>query len=186
MQPIRSVMFLLPAASWGQSLPSAALMKTCSKAELTQHPNEDTSWPRCVKGKRLQGSAGIQAKMGIRSKGRFPHCHGLHCPALEEFCPGWAATATGFIQLQQEAPLWMVLVVPSTGFPPGRAHRWLWNGGSAWCPLQPQPLTAEVLDSEHHHKHSQGRYQTPGSFYTSFSRALQTQLQEWMIRYLVG
>lgn len=167
-------------------------MKICLKPELNQHPNEDRSWPRCVKGKRLRCSAGIQARMRIRSKGRLPHCRGLHCPNLEEFCPGWGADATGFIQLQQEAPLQMLLMVPSTEFPPGRALKWYWNAGSApsaRCPLQPQPLTAEVLDSKHHHKHSEGKYQKPGSFYTSFSRnlwALQTQLQEWVMRHLIG
>lgn len=115
-------MFLLPAASPGQSLPSAVLMKTWLKPKLNQHPNEDRSWPRCVQAKRLRGSAGTQAKMGIRSKKRLPHCHGLHCPNLEEFCPVWAANATGT----------------------SSSSRKLLSGCYWWCPPQNSPQAGHV------------------------------------------
>lgn len=107
-----------PTSKWGQKL--TQMCSSCKTRGLSRN------W----------------RKMGIRSKGRLPHR-----PNLPEFCPGWAASAAGSIQLQQEAPLWTVLMLPTTGFPPGRAHKWLWNAGSgpsAQCPLQPQLMTVEV------------------------------------------
>ena len=130
-------MFLPPAAFQGQFLPSAVLMKTCLKQELNQHLIEGRSWPRCVQAKRLRGSAGIQAKMGISSKGGHHVVVGFALPAClaqtrRGFAPSelpmpQAATSAGHTQLLQVYPHQIFFTVPNIIVPIGRARKCFCN-----------------------------------------------------------
>lgn len=55
-------MFLFPAASQGQSLPSAVLMKTCLKPQLNQHQMRTEADPDVFKQKDSEAQQEFKQK----------------------------------------------------------------------------------------------------------------------------